>query len=379
MRILTTILALMASAGVALAGDGDTKTTFIDKSDMELQLRGSFGMRLPEGGKATSGFRMDNFRMNIEGTAGKDIHYRFRQNFASSFEHNTLENLVESINYAYITYKPFNTVSFTAGKNVFALGGHEFWAAPVNVIEFSDFGSSLSAYQLGVSVNWDITENQELILQMSNINGVGDDKRYFGGLPEGVSSSGAPFLYTLDWNGAFGEDGTLELRYSASYGQQAKGHDISILTLGNSYKRRTWGAYLDLAYSRQGLDASGLISEYAKFGDARPRTLRNTEYFSAVAYVHFFVSPSFQAFLKGVGETGGLYKDDGNVSRGLYRHNWNAQACLQYMPTKDSDFRIFAHYSYYNRQATSLGREIGLTAVSRHAITAGIIYIMRIF
>lgn len=381
MKIFTVLAALLSSAGIAIAGShaDSTKVKFTDRSDMELQMRGSFGVEMPQGSKVQSRFRMDNFRWNIEGTAGKNIYYRFRQSFTVDFTHNTLENLLASVNYAYVTWQPFTRFSFTAGKNVFALGGHEFWAAPVNVIEFSDFGSSLGAYQMGLSAKWHISDGQELVVQMANLSGTGAAGRYHGGLPEGVSPTGAPFLYTLNWNGSFGEDKALELRYSASYGQQAKDRSISIFTLGQSYRRRTWGAYIDLSYSRQDLDANGLISSTASFDDGIPRTIQNVEYFSAIAYLHFFISPSFCAFLKGVGETGGIYKKDGEASPGLYRFNWNTQACFQYMPTKDRNFRLFAHYSYYSRHATAHGRDIGIASLDRQAVTAGIIYIMKIF
>lgn len=75
------------------------------------------------------------------------------------------------------------------------------------------------------------------------------------------------------------------------------------------------------------------------------------------------------------------YKDraNGEAAPGLYRFNWNTQACFQYMPTKDRNFRLFAHYSYYSRHSTAHGRDIGIASLDRQAVTAGIIYIMKIF
>lgn len=381
MKIFTALTALLLSAGIAVAGSNadSTRTKFTDRSDMELQMRGSFVVEMPQGSKPQARFRMDNFRWNIEGTAGKNIYYRFRQSFNAAFDRNVLENMLASVNYALVTWKPSERLSFTAGKNLFTLGGHEFYASTVNVIEFSDFGSSLHAYQMGLTAKWQINDRQELLLQMANINGTGDAKRYYGGLPDGVSSTGAPFLYSLNWNSFFCRNNALELRYSASYGQQAKDRSISIFSLGQAYRRRTWGAYLDLYYSRQGLDANGLISSTASFPDGTARTMQNVEYFCAVAYLHFFISPSFCAFLKGTGETGGLYRKDGEAAPGLYRFNWNTQACFQYMPTKDRNFRLFAHYSYYSRHSTAHGRDIGIASLDRQTVTAGIIYIMKIF
>ena len=75
------------------------------------------------------------------------------------------------------------------------------------------------------------------------------------------------------------------------------------------------------------------------------------EYFSAIGYLHLFFSPSFSAFLKGSIEHGSLYRPYGEIPAGLCRSSWNAQACLEYMPTKSRDFRFFLHYNYYSSQA----------------------------
>ena len=223
-----------------------------------------------------------------------------------------------------------------------------------------------------------ITSAHDLAFQISNLRGVSDGEYFHGGLPEGVGSSRAPFLYTLNWNGNF-LDNALELRWSVSYGTQAERKDLWIIELGQSYRSDWWGVYVDLIYSRQSLDANGILSRASVFQDGMARTLENVEYFSAIGYLHLFFSPSFSAFLKGSMEHGSLYRPYGDIPAGLCRASWNAQACLEYMPAKSRDFRIFLHYNYYSASPTGYGTALGIAGTQEHRLSLGIVYIMNIF
>ena len=214
---------------------------------------------------------------------------------------------------------------------------------------------------------------------MSNIRGFWDDEFYHGGLPEGVESSRAPFLYTLNWNGNF-LNNALEFRWSASYGTQAVDRDMWIFAMGQSYRSEKWGVYLDLIYSRQGLDINGVLSSAAPVGpDGDYRTLQNVDYISAIGYLHLFLSPSFSMYFKGSREYGGLYRPMGDVPAGMLRASWNGQACIEYMPTKSRDFRFFIHYNYYSACAMENGSLLGVSPRQEHRVTLGVIYIMNIF
>lgn len=358
---------------------GQEKKSFTERTDMYFQMRGSFSLDMPHDANASAKFRMDDFRWNIEGTVGDNLYYRFRQSFTTVFQTMSLDNILSSVNYAYVQWKPVQELSLTAGKQVFAFGGHEFWANPLYVIHFSDFGSSFSSYQMGLSAEWDFTPSQGLAFQVCNFRGTSDAEYYTGEIQDGVEAADFPFIYTLNWNGAFLDDRSLEFRYSASYANQAKNERLWVLSLGQSFRKSKWGAYLDLMWSRQGLDASGIISREASFSDNILHTARNTEYFSAVAYMHFFFSPSFGAFVKGSGEYGGLYSPFMGAGAGACRLSWNAQTCLQYMPTKDNGFRLFAHYNYYGCKAAGDGALLGIAGRTDHMLTFGIIYIMDVF
>ena len=379
--LLALVLAVpsVLEANDSSVADVAPRVKFTETADMCFQMRGSFNLIKQHGSKLDSKFRMDDFRWNIEGNIGKKVYYRFRQSFTTAFRQNSWDNFLSSVNYAFIRWRPISNLALTAGKQVFSLGGYEFEATPVYVISFSDFGSSLSAYQFGLSAGWEISPTQQLVVQMCNLRGVSDNEYYYGGLPEGVTPARFPYMYTLNWNGRFLEDRSLEFRYSASYGHQAVNKGMWVLSFGHSYRRRTWGAYLDLMWSRQALDASSIMSESLASSDTKPVTATNTQYLSTVAYLHFFISPSFRAFVKGACEAGGFYKQYSDGLPGISRFNWNAQGSVQYMPTKNSNFRLFAHYNFYNRHPVGTGKSLGITSVNEHKVSLGLIYVMNVF
>ena len=150
--------------------------------------------------------------------------------------------------------------------------------------------------------------------------------------------------------------------------------------MGQSYRREKWGVYLDLIYSRQGLDINGVLSSSAPTGpDGDYRTLEDVNYMSAIAYLHLFLCPSFSMYFKGSREYGGLYRPYGDVPAGILRASWNGQACLEYMPTRSRDFRFFLHYNFYDARPTGGGHLLGVASRQEHRVTLGIIYIMNIF
>lgn len=350
-----------------------------DRHDMVFQMRGSMMHTMRPGEAPATRYKMNNFRWNVEGQVTDRLFYQFRQSFNANFRSNMYDGLLESIDYAYLRWQAFDRFSLTMGKQVFAFGGEECWAAPVYVLQYSDFGGSLACYQLGVTGTFQLADRHELLLQVANLRGVEDGEYFYGGLPDGTHPTQAPLLYTVNWNGSFLENSRLDFRYSASWGQQAIDRHIYFLTMGQSFRRKDWGVYLDFTYSRQDLDANGLISRSAVFADGKTRTVENVEYYSMVGYFHWNFDPSWAFFLKGVREYGALYKSFENVPAGFCRADWNAQVCLEYMPTQSKDFRFFVHYNYYKLDSIGVGHQLQLPQDEEHRLSLGLIYIMPVF
>ena len=120
LTLLMTPAALFSAAGISpdsldaalpekKAGWTLTDTIFpLSSHDLSFQMRGSLRAEMPGGEEASARFRMDNFRWNVEGSFGRnrEFYYHFRQSFNANFRSNTFDNLLESIDYAYMTWRP---------------------------------------------------------------------------------------------------------------------------------------------------------------------------------------------------------------------------------------------------------------------------------
>lgn len=381
-KTISTLSAVLAFLSVGLFAPVIAQTSGeegLENHDMMFQMRGSVMHTTRPGEDPSIRFKMNNFRWNVEGRINERLYYQFRQSFNANFRSNMYDGLLESIDYAYLRWQAFERFSLTMGKQVFAFGGEEFWAAPVYVLQYSDFGGSVACYQLGVTGTIQFSERQQLLLQVANLRGTEDDQYFHAGLPEGVDPTRAPLLYTVNWNGSFLNDSRLDFRYSASWGQQAVGKNIYFLTMGQSFRHGNWGVYLDFNYSRQDLDANGLISRSALFPDGSARTIENVEYYSLVGYFHWHFHPEWAFFLKGAREYGALFEPYGDVPAGFCRADWNAQFCLEYMPTRSKDFRFFFHYNYYDLASIGVGEQLHLPTDREHRLSLGLIYIMPVF
>ncbi len=390
---LSILMLTLCAAEFALSAQNDSTSAtrrFGDNTDLDLQMRGSFNMYAPEGGEFDTKFRFDNLRWKIDGTFGgkKQFYFQFRQNLSSVFNFNSVENLIGSVNYAFLTWRMHENFSVTAGKQVFAYGGFEFNANPVNVMQFSDFGGSGSPYEMGVMPTVHINDDHTISVQMASLHGVSSQKYYNGGLPSGVEATKAAYLYSLNWTGNFLQNDALQFRYGLSWGQQAKERSMWVATLGQMFVNKYWMVYLDFDYSRQALDYNNILSGAASFSDGVARTIENVDYATAVAYVHFMITPSWRIFVKGSREYSILnqgytaYAADGQeiakAEKGIARASWNGQFSIQYLPTKDPNFRIFAHYNYYNIDPGLVGSKLGIQSSIDHRISLGVIYVLNV-
>ena len=177
-----------------------------------------------------------------------------------------------------------------------------------------------------------LSSTNELVLQVVNNRSGENDETYLYGLPQGVEKAKVPVLSTVNWNGFF-FDNAVQLRYAASYGQLAEGKNLCCFTAGNIYEKGPVIAYIDLMYSREGLDSKGIISDLQGPVLTAPSTAQNAEYFSTVVNFDYRVHPNWNLYLKGAYERAGIYKTNGHFEKGLIvRHGmrrlvWSISRC----------------------------------------------------
>lgn len=323
-------------------------------------------------------FKVNSVRLELLGRITDKLSYHFRQSYNKKVNPFSLDGLSSSIELANITWHCGERFQLIAGKEFMPLGGYEYYVNAIRVREFSDFNNSVPCYQAGVMGVFALNDSHELVLQIANNRSVSDAEAFLYGRPAGVLPTKAPLIATANWNGLFA-GGAVQLRYAASAGSLAQGQPIYYLTAGNVYEKGSVVAYLDLMYSREGVDSKGRLSAL-QMGAADPVTARNAEYFTAIANVDYAFHPKWNVYLKGVYETIGTYADSPGFARGLYSSTWNLQFCIESFPIKaDKGFKVYLHYGYKEHSLTGLARELGAVRPSTHRVSLGIAYIVPVF
>ena len=347
------------------------------KSNINLEFYTSANAYFTENEFDDLSFKLNRVRLEIEGRLNDHLSYHFRQSFNKYSNPHSVDNLSSSIEYANITWHASDRFNLVAGKQFVALGGYEAYVNALRVREFCEFNNNVAVYQAGIMGVVQFNPAQQLILQVVNNRSGSDSDLYIYGRPDGIEAAKIPLLATVNWNGFFLDD-ALHFRYSASMGQLAKGKNIYYLTCGNIYEKYPFVAYLDVMYSREGIDSQQRITTLQGQGRGMlPVTAQNTQYLSFIANLDYQFHPKWNAYIKGAYETAGIYEANGIFAKGRYMTSWNAQACLEWFPfTEDKGFKVFAHYLYKGHHLTENAEVMMASMPHTQRISLGLVYVI---
>lgn len=347
------------------------------KSHINLEFASSANAYFTEGSFDELSFKINRVRLEIYGRLNPSLSYHFRQSFNKYSNPYAVDNVSSSIEYANIMWHQSERFELVAGKQFVNLGGYEYYVNALRVREFSEFNNSVACYQTGLAGILHLSPSQELVLQVVNNRSGSDDDLFLYGRPTGVEAARFPLLASVNWNGLFA-DGAVHLRYAASAGQLAKGSNIYYLTCGNVYEKGPTVAYLDVMYSREGLDSQGRITALQTAGAGYvPVTARNVEYLTLIANFDYSFHPKWNAYVKGVYETASIYRVNGFFAKGRYMTTWNAQACLEWFPfTEDKGLKIFAHYLYKGHELSAHAKTLGAAMPHTQRVSLGVVYVI---
>ena len=346
------------------------------KTNMNLEFYTSGAASFNDWELDEANFKVNRVRLEIRGSVLQNFSYHFRQSFNKYSTPHTVDNLSHSIEYACVKWQMDPKVSLTVGKQLFRLGGYEYWVNGIKVRQFSEFNNAVTSHQAGVGLGYTPNENHTLNLQVLN-NRVGSyEDEYIYGKPQDVESTKIPLMAVLNWNGYFA-DKKLFLCYGVASGEQAKKRGSLYLTAGHVYQNGPVTAYLDVMYARLGLDSHGVLSEL-QTNRLNPQTLQHTEYLSLIADVDYRIADHWNLYVKGAYETAGIYKrgEADDLPSGAYKRSWNAQFCVEYYPVKSQELLFFAHLLYKGYNLTEKGKALGANLKDSQRVSLGLVYII---
>ena len=338
------------------------------KSHFNLEFASSANAYFSDGSFDEMSFKMNRVRLEIYGRLNDRLSYHFRQSFSSYNNVNTVENLPSSIEYANLKWRFSDKFDLVVGKQFLAVAGYEGYVNGLLVREFSEFNNNFAIFQTGVKGSVHLTPDQHLYFQLVNQR-TGLEQSV---LPNGVEASKFPLLASACWMGWFA-DGAVNLQYSASAGQLAKGKNIYYLMCGNIYEKGPVLAYLDVLYQRSGIDNQNRITSLSPMHSLA----QNVQYLTVIGNVDYRFSPKWNGYIKGAFETAGVYEKNGLYAEGRMMTAWNAQACIEWFPfTEDKGFKVFGHYVYKGFELTDKAKALGANMPHTQRISLGIQYII---
>lgn len=351
----------------------------VDWANMNIQFSSSADALFTDGELDEAAFKVNRVRLEILGAFSKKFSYHYRQSLNQYTTPNIpLDNLSGSIELALVGWQLNDRVKLTAGKQAVQFSGYENWVNAIKVRHYSDFNEMTPCYQAGLNIAYALNPDQTLNFQLTNNRSGSPDEQFLYGLPEGIETSKIPVMATFNWDGYFVER-AMQLRYSLSYGQLAKGKNIFYFTCGNVWDKKPFLGYIDFMYSREGLDSKGLLSSLTVNRSEGAVTMQNVDYFTVIGNLDYRVTPHLNLYVKGVYEIGNVYKAGGEFASGNYRRVWNAQLCAEYYPIENRELLVYFHLLYKNIHFTQLGRTWGAESYSRQRISLGLVYTLPVF
>lgn len=166
-----------------------------------------------------TGFKGQHIYLLMAGNISKDVSYFYRQRFDNIGGSKDFFDATEILN---LTWKVNDWMSVSGGKQVVALGGFEYNTAPIDLYYKSVFWWGFSPYELGASVAFNVSKNDNIMLQVNN-----SSFRY----KSGSNTYGLNLLWS-------GKHGLYESYWSGNmtqYKLNKNSHWMGFIVLGNRF------------------------------------------------------------------------------------------------------------------------------------------------
>ena len=331
-----------------------------DKFNLYMNMNGSFDAMFNDAGFEQGKFYMRQLRIESKGNVNEWLSYRWRQRLnRPNNGGSNIDNLPTSIDIAGIGVKLNDKWSLFAGKQCAAYGGFEFDANPIEIYEYSDMIEYMSNFMTGINIGYDFMPGQQINFQILNsLNGpfesmygtFSPEQSHWmpGGESVVATPSKLPLVYTLNWNGNFSD--IYKTRWSASIMSQGNGpagvKNLYYFAFGNEFTFGKFNMYIDLMYSSDDIDRSGIMTEIV--GQVQGHNVFEANYLSLVSKLNYRFADKWNVFVKGMYETASISDMTDPqaypfIKNGKYRTSLGYLGGIEYYPM-ESNLHFFLTY-----------------------------------
>ena len=215
-----------------------------------------------------SGFKGRYLNIRMDGNLTDGLSYSYRQRLNKP---NVNASFFDATDWLHLTYT-YRNWSFSAGKQVVAIGGYEYDRAPIDLYFCSEYWNNIACYQLGVSGAYTTSDGKDKILfqvceSPFRKNGANVDNEEM-------------FAYNLMWYGNHGFFGTM---YSVNFMEYLPGKYINYISLGNRF---TFGKFaLELDIMNRAMSGSDFFfNDFSVMGELSWRPIDRLNVFLRATY-----------------------------------------------------------------------------------------------
>ncbi|MFA6199353.1 MAG: porin [Bacteroidales bacterium] len=248
MRKILTVLLLLALILPTISRSQDT----YPKIRLKFDTRFDFETRVPSNKNLSTLSSIDGKYLNIilDGSINEKFSYNYRQRMILNGI-DGYKSFFNATDWIYLTYKMNDNFSLSGGKQVVAIGGYEYDAAPIDQYFWSNFWNNVVCYQFGGSLNYKTNnEKHNIGFQITNS-------------PFTNKSMGGIYSYNLIWYGNMNWFNTI---YSVNMVEYEKGHFINYIALGNKFNVGKFSLELDLMNRASG-EQDNFFADYSLIGN----------------------------------------------------------------------------------------------------------------
>ena len=266
-KILSLLLGAVSCIPVSFAHDSHGASLETDPGLMTLrgEVRLDYQRDMQDGHTVdgNSGFEGKYVNFRVDGRLAEGLTYSWRQRLN---KHHEDASFFDATDWIYLDYR-YGAWSFSAGKQVVAIGGWEYDRAPIDLYGCSVFWNNIPCYEVGGSVAWHPTGRDKLMLQVCESPFFTPDNRNM-------------YSYNLFWQGSHGVFSAL---YSANMVEYLPGKYISYIALGNKLSLGQWGLELDLM-NRAASHQTYLLKDVSVMGELSWRPTSRWTVFGKATY-----------------------------------------------------------------------------------------------
>ncbi len=232
-------VAVFAQDGELLTLRVETRLDYMQEYVDDLKIDGN------------SGFKGKYLNIRMDGNLTDALSYSYRQRLNKPLVN---ASFFDATDWLTLTYK-YSNWSFSAGKQVVAIGGYEYDRAPIDLYFCSEYWNNIACYQMGVSGTYTSSAGTDQIL-------VQFCESPFRNNATNILNK-EMFAYNLMWYGHHGFFGTM---YSVNFMEYLPGKYINYIVLGNRF---TFGNFvLELDIMNRAMSGSEfLLNDYSVMGE----------------------------------------------------------------------------------------------------------------